>query len=122
MAHPLHALEAARAGAGSARVDDLLPPRLDFGHMAREIAACAPEIDLEGKGVLPWHVFDDPFERRVGDEAAILIMLALDLNSGKAGRQRPARHDVLGTDPVCLGVEADQIARTHIDGADREAH
>ena len=122
MAHPLHALEAARAGAGSARIDDLLLPRLDFGHVAREIAACAPEIDLEGKGVLPRHVFDDPFQRRVGDEAAIPIMLALDLNGGKAGRQRAARHDVLGADAVRRGVEVDQIARTHIDGADREAH
>jgi hypothetical protein len=29
---------------------------------------------------------------------------------------------VLGADPVRLGIKADQIARTHIDSADRETH
>src|SRR4029453_17672955 len=98
MAHPLHALETAGAGSSKARINDPFPPRLDFGDMTREIAASAPEINLEGERVLPRHVFDDPFQRRVGDEAAIPIMLAVDLNGGKAWRQCAARHDVLGAD------------------------
>jgi hypothetical protein len=61
-------------------------------------------------------------ERESLEREMIELNHRFDLNGGKAGRQGAARHDMLGTDPVCLRVKADQIARTHIDGADRETH
>src|SRR5471032_2308699 len=49
-------------------------------------------------------------------------MLALDLNGRKTGREGAACHDMLGADSVRRGVKADEIARAHIDSADREPH
>ena len=66
-------------------------------------------------------VLDDPFQGRVGDQAAIPIVLAIDLDGGKAGRQRSARHDVLGPDRVGVAVEIDEIARPDVDRARAKA-
>jgi hypothetical protein len=47
-------------------------------------------------------------------------MLAFDLYCGKSGRQGPARQDVLRADRVGPGIEIDEVAGPHIDGADAE--
>src|SRR4029078_9045703 len=51
-AHPLHALEAAGAGAGSARINDLLSARLDFGGRAGGDSARAPGVGPTQRCVL----------------------------------------------------------------------
>lgn len=49
-------------------------------------------------------------------------MFALDLDRGEAGRQRAARHHMLGSNHPCPGVEIDEVAAAHIDGAEAETH
>ena len=86
------------------------------------LAARAPEVDLEGERVLPRAVVDDPLQRRVRDEAAVPIIFAFDLDGREAGRQRAARHHVLGADRVRRVVEIDEVAGANVDRADAEAH
>jgi hypothetical protein len=57
---------------------------------------------------------------KAGGSAAVPVMLAFDLDGGKSGRQRTARHHVLGPDRVRRVVEIDEIAGTHVDGSDAE--
>src|SRR5260370_22381715 len=104
-------LEQIGARTGSAGVTDLLLPRHPFEHVARKLAACAPQVDLEGHGVAPRLLLDHPLQGRVRDEAAVPVVLAFDLDGGKTGWQRAARHDVLGADRVRRAVEIDKMAR-----------
>src|SRR5207302_5758005 len=52
----------------------------------------------------------DPLQRCVGHQAAIPIILAIDLDGGEARRQSAARHDVLGADRVGGRVEISEVA------------
>src|SRR6185437_4004443 len=47
----------------------------------------------------------------------IPILLAFDLDGRKTGRQCAARHDVIWPDCMRLGIEIDEVAASHIDGA-----
>src|ERR1700675_4311401 len=73
---PVQALELVCARSRAARVLNLLLARNDIGHIARNLAARAPEIDLKHKRVLTGATLDHPLQRRVGYEAAIPIMFA----------------------------------------------
>src|SRR5262249_28655611 len=50
------------------------------------------------------------------------IELAVHLDGGTAGRQRAARHDVLGPNGVGGRIEIDEVAGADVDGPDAEAH
>src|SRR5215470_14343851 len=63
-----------------------------------------------------------PLQRRVGDETAVPIELTIYFDCRTAGRQRAARHDVLGPDLVGRRIEIDEIAAADVDGADAEPH
>src|SRR5262249_39240206 len=91
-AQNLKLLELGRVGAGTTGILDFLLAHRDLGQTAGKLAARVPEIDLEGEGILPGPALDQPPERRVRDQAAVPVVLALDLDGGKAGRQRAARH------------------------------
>src|SRR5271154_1532333 len=65
---------------------------------------------------------DHPKQWRVGDDAAIPIMLTLDLNCGKCRRQRAAGHDMLRPDVMPGAVKGNEIAGPHVDGADTQSH
>ncbi len=69
---------------------------IDLDHVARQLAARAPQIDLEGERVLARPAVEHPLQRRVGDDAAVPVVVAVDLDGGEARRQGAARHDVLG--------------------------
>jgi hypothetical protein len=81
-------------------------------------AARRPEIDLEGERVAPRLGGENPRQRRVGDDTAIPIILAVNLDRGKTGRQRARSHEMLGAQPALGAVEVDEIAGAHIDGGD----
>lgn len=70
----------------------------------------------------PRLVLEHQVERRVGDQAAVPVMGAIDLDCRKAGGQGTARHDVLRDDVPVLAVEVAKIALLHIDRADRKAN
>ena len=67
-------------------------------------------------------VLQHPLQRRVGDQPAVPVMLALDLHRRKAGRQGAAGHHVLRPDHVHLCIEIAEISGADIDRADAEAH
>ena len=78
---PVHVLELAGARSRSARKLDLLLTCGDFRHVARRLPLRAPKIDLEGERVLAAGiVLNHPLQRRVGHEAAIPVLLAIDLD------------------------------------------
>ena len=86
--------------------------------IAWKLTLRAPEIDLEQQGIPPARIaLNDPLQWGVGYEAPVPIVLAIDLDGGKAGWQCPARHDVLWPNRMGFCVEVDEIARPHIDGA-----
>ena len=123
--HLVHLFDEIREGARAARVLDLLLPGCDFREVARELAACVPEVDLKNERVrqtLAGHarVRHKPLKRRIRDEAAIPIVFALNLDCGETGRQRAARHHMLGSDHLRPGVEIDQVAAAHIHRAEAE--
>jgi hypothetical protein len=94
----------------------------DLCKVARKCALRAPEVDLEGERVLAAGVaLYHPLQRRVGHEAAIPVVLAIDFDRGKARWQCSARHDMLRPDLVGVGIEVDKIARPDIDRARAEA-
>src|SRR5947207_1796452 len=69
-----------------------------------------------------WMVVDHPTQRRVRDQATVPIVLALDLDRGKSGRQCTARHHVLRADAVRCRVEIGDVAGADVYRADAEAH
>ncbi len=119
--HRLHPAELVGAGAGAARIADVLLAHVDFDHIARQLAAGAPQVDLEGERVLARPGIEHPLQRRVGDDAAVPVELAVDLGGGKARRQRAAGHDMGGGDLVRLVVEIGEVAGPDVGGADAEA-
>src|SRR3546814_7060853 len=54
-------------------------------------------------------------ERRVGDDAAVPIKLAVDLHRREPRRKRARRHDMLGSDSPIAAIEIDEIARPDVD-------
>src|SRR5258708_20757330 len=98
-------LEQIGARTGAAGVTDLLLPRHYFEHVARKLAVCAPQVDLEGHGIAPRLLLDHPLQGRVRDEAAVPVVLAFDLDGGKTGWHRGARHNVLWADRVLRSVQ-----------------
>src|SRR6266536_387828 len=117
VAKALDIFELIGAGARAARIAVLLFP----GDVAWEIALCIPEVDLEGEGIAARLGIDHPLQRRIGNEAAVPILLAFDLDCRKTGRQRAAGHDVLRPDGVSGVVEIDEVAGSDVDRARAEA-
>jgi hypothetical protein len=79
--HPVNILELVGACPRSARKLNLLLTRGDFGHVARRLAPRAPEIDLKCERILAAGIaLNHPLQRRVGHEAAIPVLLAIDLD------------------------------------------
>src|SRR5262249_8156484 len=58
--------------------------------------------------------------RRVGENPAIPIELAIDADRRKGGRQRARRHDMPDRDGGLAAVEVAHLARAHMRGADGE--
>ena len=83
-----------------ARILDFFLSRDHVVEIAWQVAARAPQVDLERDRVLAGVARDHPLQRRIRDETAVPIELAIHLDGRTTGRQRPARHDVLGPDLV----------------------
>src|SRR5581483_9535891 len=119
--NPVHVLELISARPGSAGKLNLFLTGRDFGDVSRKLAARAPEIDLKCQRILPaGTALNHPLQRRIGHKAAVPVVLAIDLDGGKARRQRPACHDVFRPDRMRLAVEIDKVAGPDIDGAGAE--
>src|SRR5215470_11280620 len=84
--------------------------------------AGAPKIDLERQRVFPRSAVERPLQRSVGNKSAVPIILPVDFGGCKAGRQRPAGHDMLRSYAIGGGVEIGKVSGTDIHGANAEAH
>ncbi|MNM97158.1 hypothetical protein D3C81_1096540 [compost metagenome] len=88
----------------------------------RQLAARAPQVDLEDQRVAPRLRGQHLGQRGVGHQAAVPVVLAIDLHRRKARRQRARSHEMLGAELVAGVVEIGEIARAHIDRAHRHPH
>ena len=68
---------------------DVLLTGRDFGKVSRHLAMRAPDVDLESERVLAWTGLDHPLQWRIGDETAVPVELAVNLNGGKPGGRAP---------------------------------
>ena len=88
--HTVHALELFGARARAARKLNFLVTCGDFGQVARKRTLRVPEVNLKCERVLATGVaLDYPLQRRIGYKAAIPVLLAIDFDGRKAGRQWP---------------------------------
>src|SRR4029079_11755582 len=114
--YPVHALELTCARSRSARKLNLFLTGCDFRHVTRKRPLRAPQVNLKGERILAARIaLDYPLQWRVRHEAAIPIVLAIDLDGGKPRWQCPARPDVLRRNLVSGGIEIDEVAGPHID-------
>src|SRR6266567_1683392 len=104
-----------------ARVLNVLGTLEDLIQIDGKLAARAEEVDLHDQRADLRRIVEDVPQRGVGHDTAIPIVSALDDNRRKPGRQRAARHDVLGLDLLCLIVEIDRVAGVKIHGANAHA-
>ena len=74
----------------------------------------------EDQRVLARIVVEDRLGRRVGEDAAVPVELAVDAHRRKRRRQRAGRHDVLDADLAVAAVEVSHLAGAHMRGADGE--
>jgi hypothetical protein len=80
------------------------------------------QVDLEDHAAAAWIIVHHVLQWRVGKEASVPILLAIDLNRRKTWRQRPAGHDMLDADRHLSAVEIGEIAGLDVDGADAQPH
>ena len=116
----LHLDEAIDIVARAARIENFLTSRLDIDDISRQGAARIPQIDLKDQRVLPWSELQHPLQRRVGDSAAVPVILTVDLYCGKARRQRATRHDMGRAEFVRRAIEIDEVSAPDVDGTDAE--
>src|SRR5258708_2147621 len=64
------------------------------------------------------NVFEDHLGRRVRENSAVPVKLAIDAHSRKCRRQRTRRHDVFGAKRNVAAIEIPHHAGTHMRGAD----
>ena len=83
---------------GAAGEADVLLALGGFQKAHRQRPARAEQIDLEDQEIAIDFGIEHEIERRVGGDAAVPIVLAVDHDGGKARRQGAGRHDVLGPD------------------------
>ena len=118
----LHLAEDVGVEPGPARKADFLLPLADIEQGLRQAAFGAEQVDLEDAHVLARAAaLEHIFERRVGNQPAVPIGLAVDLDGRETRRQRAARHHMLRTDPLLGRVEIFHVAGQHLHRADAQA-
>src|SRR4051794_35567092 len=126
LAGVVHLLVLVGVHPGAAGEADVLLALRGLEQRGRQVAAGAEEIDLEDQEVTIELSIQHVIERRIGSDAAVPIMLALDHDGRKSGRQRAGSHDVLGTDLLAellelVIVEIFEVPRGDPDRSDRQA-
>ena len=86
----------------------------------RLLAHRVPQMHGEDQRVAARVVVEDALGRRVGEDAAVPIELAVDAHGRERRRQRARRHDVAGVELHLAAVEVVHHARAHMRRADRQ--
>src|SRR5260221_535641 len=121
-AQVLELLHALGVEARLARIADVLLALEHLVEVRRQLAGRAEQVDLHDQGIDARRIVHHVPQRRVGDDAAVPVVLAVDHHGRKTRRQRAARHDVLGAELAFAVIEIDRIAGVHVDRADAQAH
>jgi hypothetical protein len=108
--------------AGAAGKTDVLFALRGFQQRRWQEPAGAEQVDLEDQQVIH-DVVEHVVEWRVGGDAAIPKMFAVDFDRRKAGRQRAGSHDMFRTDFLAQLLEGEiveigEVSRCHPDRAD----
>ena len=80
-----------------------------------------PDVHGEHQRIAPGIVVEHRLHRRVRQDAAIPVELAIDADGRERRRQRAGRHDMAGARAACPAVEVAHLAGAHIGGADCQA-
>ena len=121
LTHLLHPQHLVGDSACAARILNVFLAARYFHQVVGDAALGRPKVDLECQGVT-CIAGQHARERRVGDDAAIPVMLALNFDGGEFRRQRAGGRKVLRSQPAVGGIEIGQIAGADIDRADADAH
>ena len=120
LAEPVGFLEVIGRHAGAGGILDVFLAGEDFRHVARDLAAGAEQVHLEDQRVLRAAIIEQMLQRRVGDQAAIPVVVFADADHGQGRRQGAAGHDMFRSDFDIRIVEIGEIGGLDIDRADRE--
>ena len=104
----------------AARILDVLLPVQHLPDRARLRPVRVPHVHREDQRRAARIVLEDHFGRRVGENAAVPIELAVDAHRRKRGRQRAGRQDVVDGDRLLAAVEIAHHAGAHMRRPDRE--
>ena len=96
-------------------------PFAHFLEICRQLAAALKNIDLERQAAATRIIIQHVLQRRVGDETAVPVIFAVDLDRWKTGRQRAARHHMLRANGDFRAVEIGEAAGAHIHRSHAEA-
>src|SRR5262249_48510071 len=89
--------------------------------IGRQMAMRWEHVDLKDQAASTWVIVHHVLQWRVGEEPAIPILLAVNLDGGKARGQRSAGHDVFGPDCDLLAVELGKMAGANVDRTDAQS-
>ena len=92
----------------------------DLHNGGGQLASRREQIHLKDNTVPLSVLFEHIEERRVGDETPVPVVVVVDPHRRETRRKRAAGHDVAHIDALFRGIEIDEIAATHVDGADRK--
>src|SRR6185295_20322515 len=107
---------------GAAGKANFLLAHCGVEEIAWHLPHSAPQVDLEGERVLARPRLEYPLQRRVGNAAAIPIVLAVDLGNREPGWKGSASHHMLRADVIGRVVETDEISGPYIGRTDAKAH
>jgi hypothetical protein len=109
--------------ARATRVGDVLLPLDHFRKRAWHRAARAEQVNLQDHQPARARIrIQHVLQRRVRKDAAVPVVLAVDMDGRKARRQRAAGHDVLDADALSRIVEIRRVARAHVHRSDTQAN
>ncbi|HZZ66991.1 MAG TPA: hypothetical protein VFE18_02355 [Phenylobacterium sp.] len=119
--HPVNAQLSVGVQPRPAGIADVLLALAGVLHRAGKRTAGAEQIDLVDVQVFQLRLVEDVFQRGVGDQSAVPVPLAIDLDGRQAGRQGAGGHDVRRPDLLVLVVEVGEVAGADVDRAYAEA-
>ena len=104
----------------AARVLNVLLAVQDLPHCLRRRPDGVPHMHGKHERVAPRIVVKDGFGRRIGKDAAVPIMLAIDAHGRKRRRERARSQHMLDVDLGLEAIEIAHLARLDVRGADRQ--
>src|SRR5829696_7242910 len=85
-------------GDGAARILDVLLAVEDLPHGFRLATFRVPDMDGEDHAAAARHVVEHRLDRRIGEDAAVPVELAVDTHGGEGRWKGAGRHDMAGAE------------------------